>query len=173
MVTIRPLALDDAAALLDLRSRHRAFLEPWEPLRDDAFYTLERQRQGVEAAVRERDEGRGAPFVVVHERAVVGAVNLSSIVRGVFQNAYVGYWISPEFGGRGFATEAVRQVVATAFRTLALHRVQAAVIPRNAASIRVLEKVGFREEGLALRYLRIAGVWEDHRLFALTTEDRR
>jgi ribosomal-protein-alanine N-acetyltransferase len=173
VVTIRPLALDDAAALLDLRSRHRAFLEPWEPLRDDAFYTLERQRQGVEASVRERDEGRGAPFVIVHERAVVGAVNLSAIVRGVFQNAYLGYWISPEVGGRGFATEAVRQAVAAAFRTLALHRVQAAVIPRNTASVRVLEKVGFREEGLALRYLRIAGVWEDHRLFALTAEDWR
>jgi ribosomal-protein-alanine N-acetyltransferase len=173
VVTIRPLALDDAAALLDLRSRHRAFLEPWEPLRDDAFYTAEQQRQGVAALVRERDEGRGAPFVIVHGGAVVGSVNLSAIVRGVFQNAYHGYWISPDVGGRGFTTEAVRQAVDTGFRTLALHRVQAAVIPRNAASIRVLEKVGFREEGLALRYLRIAGAWEDHRLFAVTAEEWR
>jgi ribosomal-protein-alanine N-acetyltransferase len=173
VLTIRPLQPADAAVLLDLRSRHRAFLEPWEPLRDDGFYTLERQRQGVEASVREREEGRSAPFVVVHDDAVVGAVNLTAIVRGVFQNAYLGYWMSPEFGGRGFATEAVRQAVDDAFRTLALHRVQAAVIPRNAASIRVLEKLGFREEGLALRYLRIAGVWEDHRLFAVTAEEWR
>jgi len=173
VVTIRPLAHGDAAPLLDLRSRHRAFLEPWEPLRDDDFYTLERQRQGVEASVREREEGRSAPFVVVHEGAIVGAVNLTAIVRGVFQNAYLGYWISPDVGGRGFATEAVRQAVETGFRTLALHRVQAAVIPRNVASVRVLEKAGFREEGLALRYLRIAGTWEDHRLFAVTAEEWR
>ena len=116
--------------------------------------------------------GRGLPFAIVEDGELAGAVNLSGIVRGVFENAYLGYWVDGARGGRGVATEAVRLAVLHAFDEAGLHRVQAAVIPRNAASVRVLEKVGFRAEGLALRYLRIAGRWEDHRLFALTSEER-
>jgi ribosomal-protein-alanine N-acetyltransferase len=173
MVQIRPLELRDAARLLELRFRNRAFLEPWEPLRDERFYTLEAHKEGVAAALRDLAEGRALPFVVVHEGDVVGAVNLSVIVRGVFENAYLGYWIDEAHGGRGLTTEAVRLAVTHAFAREGLHRVQAGVIPRNAASIRVLEKLGFREEGLALRYLRIHGVWEDHRIFAVTREEWR
>ena len=90
-----------------------------------------------------------------------------------FESAYLGYSVSERHNGRGYATEAVRQVLAVAFEELGLHRVQAAVMPINLASIRVLEKAGFREEGLALRYLQINGVWEDHKLFALTAEEWR
>jgi ribosomal-protein-alanine N-acetyltransferase len=169
-IAIRPLVADDAAELLEVRRRNRAFLEPWEPLRDELFYTLPGQEVNVANAIRGRDEGRAYPFIVVHEGAIVGGVNLNGIVRGVFQNAYLGYWIDEAVGGRGFATEAVRQAVAFAFGEGGLHRVQAAVMPRNTASIRVLEKAGFREEGLALRYLRIAGAWEDHRLYAITND---
>lgn len=169
-VRIRPLALGDAAELLEVRSRNRAHLEPWEPLRDAGFYTLAGQTAAVEAAVAVREAGRAYPFVVEHEGRIAGGVNLNEVVRGVFQNAYLGYWIDAACGGRGFATEAVRQAVAFAFGEGGLHRVQAAVMPRNGASIRVLEKAGFREEGLALRYLQIAGVWEDHLLFAVTSD---
>ena len=168
---IRPLTLDDAAELLDVRVRNRAFLEPWEPLRDELFYTLPGQEVNVAAAVREREEGRGYPFAIALEGRIVGAVNLNGIVHGVFRNAYLGYWVDEAVGGRGVATEAVRQTVTFAFGEGGLHRVQAAVMPRNAASLRVLEKAGFREEGLALRYLRIAGAWEDHRLYAVTKEE--
>jgi ribosomal-protein-alanine N-acetyltransferase len=173
VIEIRPLEAGDAAARLEIRSRTRAFLEPWEPARAPGFYTEASQRQAIEAALRERDAGRLLPFAILEDGAVAGAVNLSGIVRGVFDNAYLGYWVDQARGGRGVATEAVRQAVAHAFGPAGLHRVQAAVIPRNGASIRVLEKAGFREEGLALRYLRIAGVWEDHLLFALTAEELR
>ena len=169
-VRIRPLALGDAAELLEVRSRNRAHLEPWEPLRDARFYTLAGQAAAVEAAVAVREAGRAYPFVVEHEGRIAGGVNLNEVVRGVFQNAYLGYWIDAACGGRGFATEAVRQAVAFAFGVGGRHRVQAAVMPRNGASSRVLEKAGFREEGLALRYLQIAGVWEDHLLFAVTSD---
>jgi ribosomal-protein-alanine N-acetyltransferase len=151
--------------------RNRAFLEPWEPLRDERFYTQAAIDESVRGALDEHREGRTLPFVIVHEGAVVGSVNLSVIVRGVFENAYLGYWIDEAHGGRGYTTEAVRQAVGHAFERAGLHRVQAAVIPRNAGSLRVLGKVGFREEGLALRYLRIAGAWEDHKLFAVTREE--
>jgi ribosomal-protein-alanine N-acetyltransferase len=171
VVEIRPLALADAPALLDLRTRNRAFLEPWEPLRDERFYTLAAQEELVRAAVEEREQGRALPFVVELDGAPIGAVNLSGILRGVFENAYLGYWLDEAHGGRGLATEAVRRAVTHAFVVAGLHRVQAAVMPRNAASLRVLAKLGFRDEGLAERYLRIAGRWEDHRLFAVTREE--
>jgi ribosomal-protein-alanine N-acetyltransferase len=173
VVEIRPLELADASALLELRLRNRAFLEPWEPERDERFYTLEAQRELARAALRERHDGRALPFVVTLEGDAIGGVNLTAIIRGVFDNAYLGYWIDGAHRGRGHTTEAVRQVVSQAFGAAGLHRVQAAVIPRNAASLRVLEKVGFRQEGLALRYLRINGRWEDHRLFAVTREEWR
>ena len=170
-VRIKPLTFDDVAELTDVRLRNRAFLTPWEPLRDEIFWTRPGQEADVAAALRERDEGRAFPFVIVEDGRLVGRVNLSGIVRGVFQNAYLGYWVDEDAGGRGVATEAVRQTVAFAFGEGGLHRVQAAVMPRNAASIRVLEKAGFREEGLARQYLRVAGAWEDHKLYAVTKED--
>ena len=173
MLRIRPLELSDAPALLELRVRNRAFLEPWEPLRDARWTTLEAQEEAVSAAVAERDEGRALPFLVLEGDEPIGGVNLNVIVRGVFENAYLGYWLDEGHCGNGLATEAVRQAVAHAFGAGGLHRVQAAVIPSNAASLRVLAKLGFREEGLAERYLRIAGVWQDHTLFALTREEWR
>jgi ribosomal-protein-alanine N-acetyltransferase len=170
-VHIRPLELGDADALLAVRRSSRAHLEPWEPERDPSFYTREGQEELVARAVAAHEAGRTLAFVVEAEGRVVGAVNLSEVIRGVFQNAHLGYWIDGACVGRGYATEAVRQAVAYAFGEARLHRVQAAVIPRNVASLRVLEKVGFREEGLARRYLRIAGVWEDHLLHAVTAEE--
>ena len=104
---------------------------------------------------------------------IVGRMSLGGILRGVFQNAYLGYWIDAEHQGHGLMTEAVQAGVDFAFREGGLHRVQAAVMPRNVASVRVLEKVGFRREGYAERYLCIAGVWEDHLIFARTSDERR
>jgi ribosomal-protein-alanine N-acetyltransferase len=100
---------------------------------------------------------------------LVGRIALSQIFRGIFQNAYLGYSIAERWNGQGLATEAVGVVMDFAFGDLGLHRVQAAVMPRNTGSIRVLEKNGFREEGYAVGYLCINGVWEDHRIFARTT----
>src|SRR5437588_4538124 len=102
---------------------------------------------------------------------MVGRVTLSDIQRGRVQSAVLGYWIGEEWRGRGFAPEAVRLGIEFGFREAGLHRIEAGVMPRNAASIRVLEKAGYREEGLLLRLLRINGVWEDHKLYALTAEE--
>ena len=104
------------------------------------------------------------------ERTLLGRLSLQ-VQRGVFQNAYLGYWCDVDEQGRGLTTECVRAMVAFAFGPLGLHRVQAAVMPNNPASLRVLDKAGFRREGLAERYLQIAGVWADHVLFATTVEE--
>jgi ribosomal-protein-alanine N-acetyltransferase len=93
------------------------------------------------------------------------------VVLGAWHNATIGYFIDETHNGRGLATSAVRLVCKFGFEGAGLHRIQAGVMPRNASSARVLEKVGFRREGLAKRYLFIAGVWEDHDIYALTTED--
>jgi ribosomal-protein-alanine N-acetyltransferase len=105
------------------------------------------------------------------ERRVVGRIALGGVLRGAFQNAYLGYWIDQQQQGRGLTTEAVCATTAFAFSAAGLHRVQAAVMPRNGASLRVLEKVGYRREGVAERYLCIAGRWEDHMLYAITAEE--
>lgn len=99
-------------------------------------------------------------------------MTLANIVRGAWQNCTIGYFVDEGRGGRGYATEAVRLAVRYAFEHATLHRVQAAVMPRNARSIRVVEKAGFRYEGTAARYLRINGTWEDHNIYAVTREDR-
>ena len=102
---------------------------------------------------------------------VVGRIALTNVVRGAFQNAYLGYWIAKDHTRGGYATEAVGLLMDFAFRRLELHRVQAAVRPDNRASRRVLEKAGFREEGLARSYLRVGGEWRDHVLYARTATE--
>jgi ribosomal-protein-alanine N-acetyltransferase len=123
-----------------------------------------------------REWKRGQSFALYlapreDEARIIGRVTLGGILRGAFQNAYLGYWIDAEQQGRGLMTEAVRATTTFAFEGAGLHRVQAAVMPHNGASLRVLEKAGYRREGFAARYLCIAGAWEDHQLFAVTTEE--
>ena len=173
-VVLRDLRPEDAAALLDLRLRNREFFEPFEPVPPPDHFTLEAQRRGIDSGNRAWDEDREyALALVLPDGSLVGRVRLSTVVRGAWQNANLGYYVDRDHGGRGIATESAGLAVGFAFGRLGLHRVQAGVMPRNTASIRVLEKNGFRLEGLAPRYLRINGVWEDHVIYALTAEDPR
>jgi [ribosomal protein S5]-alanine N-acetyltransferase len=169
-VYLRQLEIGDAQALLEVLARDRAFLDPWEPVRPDTFFTLEAQQRGL-ARLREANDLVDFGIFLEAGDELVGRIQLTGISPAPFENAHLGYFVSERHNGRGYATEAIRQAVDAAFGELALHRVQAAVIPGNGASIRVLEKAGFREEGLARRYLQIAGVWEDHKLYAVTAEE--
>jgi ribosomal-protein-alanine N-acetyltransferase len=169
-VYLRRLEVADAKALLDLQLRDRDFFDPWEPIRPDSFFTLEYQEHRL-ARQRESKDAVDLGIFLEPDNELVGRVQLSGISPAPFLNGQLGYFVSERHNGRGYATQAVRQAVDSAFGELGLHRVQAAVMPRNIASIRVLEKAGFREEGFALRYLQIAGVWEDHKLYALTAEE--
>ncbi len=167
---LRALEPEEAADLLDLRLRNRRHFAATEPSRDDDWFTLERQRRELEAEAKARAAGRGLSFGVFADGRLTGRLALTNIIRGSFLNAYLGYAIDEDNSGRGIGTAAVRQAVEIA-RIAGLHRVQAAVSPDNTASQRVLEKVGFRREGLALRYLRLAGRWTDQELWAITAED--
>jgi [ribosomal protein S5]-alanine N-acetyltransferase len=175
VVQIRPLVPEDAGALLDLLLANRSFLSHWDPKRPESFWSLEGQRGDLLRADADRASGRAFGFAVLEaaDGRLVGRVNLSNVVRGAWQNATLGYYVGEAWNGRGFASRAVDLALNQAFGPLDLHRVQAGAMPRNVRSIRVLEKNGFRFEGLAVRYLKINGVWEDHRLYAITREDRQ
>jgi ribosomal-protein-alanine N-acetyltransferase len=167
---LRPLETTDAPDLLALRRRNRRYFAATEPLRGHEWFTLQRQCSEIEAEAEARAAGRSLSFGVFADDVLVGRLALTSIVRGAFQNAYLGYAIDRDHTGRGIGTAAVSQGIAIAWEH-GLHRVQAAVSVNNAASKRVLEHVGFRREGLALRYLLLAGRWTDQELWAMTTED--
>jgi ribosomal-protein-alanine N-acetyltransferase len=162
----------DAEAFLELVVRNREHFRPYEPRRPPAYFTLSGQREQIAAARRQAQSGERYEFGVFERNGggLIGRISLGGISRGALQNAYLGYGIDVEHSGRGYATQAVKLATEVAFRDLGLHRVQAAVVPENRASARVLEKVGFREEGLARRYLFLDGQWKDHRMFALVKD---
>lgn len=163
----------DPATVLDLYVRNRDHFGRWSPASPPGFHTLDGQRARSLESSNARATGRAADYAIVENEggALVGRVGVSGILRGPRQNADLGYLVDAGHCGRGYATEAVRMLLRIAFGELRLHRVEAAVMPTNLASLCVLARNGFREEGFALRYLHINGAWEDHRILARTVED--
>jgi ribosomal-protein-alanine N-acetyltransferase len=174
-IILRPLASNDFDQWREVRKRSHDWLVKWEPKpipgQPDAADDRRVFAARCSARDRERQLGSGYGFGIFIQGRFAGEINLSSIQRGPFQNAYVGYWIDEAQAGKSFVPEAVVLVFRFAFEELALHRLQIAIIPRNRASRRVVEKLGVREEGVALRYLEINGTWEDHVRYAITAEE--
>ena len=174
-VLLRPLSVSDFPAWREVRRRNEAWLTRWEPTRmpgqPDVIEDRDAFAVRCSARQRERQLGVGYGYGVFVDGVFAGEVNLSSVQRGPFQSAYVGYWIDEKQAGNGYVPEAVVALAKFVFEDLALHRMQIAIIPRNAASRRVVEKLGLREEGVAERYLEINGVWEDHVRYAMTREE--
>jgi ribosomal-protein-alanine N-acetyltransferase len=171
---LRTMSEEDYDAWFEVRARCRDWLVPWEPRPAGAPPTPEdRASFGVRCAARERERqmGTGYGFGLFVEGRFAGEITLSSIQRGPFQNAFVGYWVDRAVAGNGLAPEATVMVLRFAFEELGLHRVEIAIVPRNTASRRVVEKLDLREEGVALRYLEIDGRWEDHVRYAITAEE--
>jgi ribosomal-protein-alanine N-acetyltransferase len=149
---------------------NQEFLAPWDPIRGDAYYTVDGQRDVVRAALKEHGEGRCLPHVILDDSGVVGRITLNGIVRGAFQSCSVGYWVSAAHTGRGLATSALRHILRAAFDDLGLHRVQAEILAHNTASQRVLERNGFIRFGVAPKYLNIGGQWQDHILYQVIND---
>ena len=177
---LRPLRPADIPALYRALRRNADHLRPVSPAPPpedrrvtlalasrevERWRTLWRRGDTYALYIYPRGESQGAAT------RIIGRVSVNRVTRGAFQNAYLGYFIDKDEQGKGLMTEAVREVLSLAFGELGLHRVQAAIMPRNAASMRVADRCGFRHEGLALRYLQIAGAWEDHEIYALTAEE--
>jgi len=161
--------LDPAFApqVLDFLIRNRSFLKEWNPSVSDDFYTLAFQRQKLQTDLALIEDGRMLRLWLFKredaqfERAI-GSVTFNNIVRGAFQSCHLGYQIDEQEINKGLMTEALRRAIAFIFEEWKLHRIEANVMPHNGRSRRVVEKLGFVEEGLARRYLKINGVWEDH-----------
>jgi ribosomal-protein-alanine N-acetyltransferase len=171
---IRPLTVADATEFAAVVIANRDHTAPWEPVHAEAHYSRAGQVETLRRDVEAWELGTGYAFAVLdrdRDDAIIGRIALGNVVRGAWRNATLGYWVAVASGGRGHATSAARLICEFAFDHAGLHRVQPAVIPRNVRSIRVVEKAGFRREGRALKYLNIAGAWEDHDIFALTSED--
>jgi len=170
---IRRLVTADATEMLELRERNHEFLKPWEPLRQPGYLTLGVQQIEIQSGDQQWAADRGYAFGIFDSLSdeLVGRLALSNIVRSAWQNATLGYFVGREFNGRGHCTNAVGLALEFAYENARLHRVQAATMLRNIASARVLEKNGFAFEGVARRYLRINGEWEDHNVYSLTVED--
>jgi len=149
--------------VLDLHTANREFLAPFDPVRDDDFFTLEVHRARIAEAGRHS-------WLILDDGEPAGFIGLSNVVRGPLQSAVLSYWVDQDRNGLGLATRAVGAVVDFAFGDLQLHRVEAGTLPDNFASQRVLEKNGFERYGLARRFLLIAGEWRDHVLFERIAE---
>ena len=172
-VTLRLPVRGDYHQWATLRAESRAFLEPWEPRW--APDELERQAWRSRIQRYREDYARGSAlpfFIFVNQGAsLAGGITLGNIRHGVSQSAQIGYWVGEKHAGKGLMLEAVNLVIPYAFDTLGLHRIEAACIPGNRRSIRVLEKARFTREGLLRSYLRINGSWQDHYLYALIASD--
>lgn len=169
-IFLRPFEPGDAAELLSIHQANREAFDPFMPLRTEAYFTWDGQQAQIAADQARWEADQAYAFAICRQTSIVGRVALSNVVRGAWLSATLGYWVDARAQGQGVATEAVKLAVRAAFEGLNLHRLQAAIMPRNAASLRVVQKAGFVYEGLAPYYLEIHGVWEDHQIFSLTRE---
>ena len=171
-VELRPLRLRDAAAWREVRTRNAHWLRPWEATLPIAEHDAPTTYGSLVRRLRsEAREGRSLPFALIAHGAFAGQVTVGGIARGSLLSAYVGYWIDERVAGRGIMPTAVALVTDHCFREVGLHRVEINIRPENSASLRVVEKLGFRPEGLRERYLHIDGDWRDHLTFALCAEE--
>jgi ribosomal-protein-alanine N-acetyltransferase len=171
-VRLRALRRSDEAAWMRLRAENAGWLEPWDAT---SPVPVEGRRptfgQFVRTLDRQGRQGGSLPFAVEHEGALVGQLTVSGITYGSLYSASIGYWISRHVAGLGITPTAVALATDHCFGGLGLHRVEINIRPENGPSLRVVEKLGFRDEGVRERYLHIQGVWCDHRTFALTAEE--
>ena len=173
-VVLRTLTDQDYEGWHEVRSRCHDWLVKWEPRSAHSSHLPEDPRSfSSRCAIRERERqmGTGFGFGIFVAGRFVGEITLSSIQRGPLQSAFIGYWIDEAVAGQGLMPEAVVTMLQFSFESLRLHRIEINIIPRNAPSRRVVEKLGLRFEGVAERYLEIDGAWEDHARYAVTAEE--
>ncbi|MBV8793054.1 MAG: GNAT family N-acetyltransferase [Pseudolabrys sp.] len=172
-VYLRAPQMTDFSEWASLRERSRAFLTPWEPIWPSDDLSRGAFRRRIKRYVEDQRSDQAYAFLILRsgDNALLGGLTLANLRRGVAQAASIGYWVGEPFARRGYMSAAVRALIPFSFGSLRLHRLEAACIPDNAASISLLEKTGFRREGYAREYLCINGVWADHLLYARLKND--
>ena len=155
-----------AAQVVDYYLRNKEFLKKWDPLRSKEFYTVDYQRNELMNEAQKIKDNRMFKVRIFKtngdEGRIIGQISLNNIVRGCFESCHLGYSLDKDEINQGYMTEGVNAMIRFAFDALGLHRIEANIMPENAASLRVVQKLGFCNEGLAKKYLKINGKWEDH-----------
>ena len=169
-IAIRLIKQRDARVLQSELMSNRSWLRPWEATSPDGPVSFD-MRLGIRRLLQQYRDGGGVPFVMEYDGELAGQLNVWGIARGSLSSATIGYWVSERFAGRGITPTAVALATDVCFRELGLHRMEICIRPENRASLRVVEKLGFRYEGLRRRFIHIAGDWRDHYAFALVREE--
>jgi ribosomal-protein-alanine N-acetyltransferase len=169
-VSIRLIRNRDARVLQDHLLTNRSWLRPWEATSPDGAVSLD-MKIGIRRLLQQHRDGSGVPFVMEYDGEVAGQLNVWGIARGSLASATIGYWISREYAGRDITPISVAMATDICFEELRLHRMEICIRPENHASLRIVQKLGFRYEGLRRRYIHIDGDWRDHYAFALVRED--
>ncbi len=174
-VMLRPLMSPDFPAWTDVRQRNHDWLTVWEPTRSPYLPDPATDREAFSARCnqreRERQNGTAYAFGLFVNNAFAGEVNVNMVQRGALMTGTIGYWIDQAHAGHSYVAEGVVVLMRYAFEDVNLHRLEICIVPRNAKSRRVMEKLQIRDEGTALRFLEINGVWEDHVRYAITAEE--
>lgn len=169
-VELRLVRNRDARVLQKELLDNRAWLQPWEATVPNGVASFD-MRASIRRLLQQFRDGAGYPFVMEYEGEIAGQLNVWGVARGSLCSATIGYWVSERFAGRGVTPTAVALATDAAFTEYGLHRMEICIRPENQASLRVVQKLGFRYEGLRRRYIHIDGDWRDHYAFALTRED--
>ena len=169
-VKLRLVRMKDAKALERAVLSNRSWLRPWEATNPHGANSFDLRAQ-IRGLLRQLDDETGLPFMIEMDGEIVGQLNVANILYGSVSSAVIGYWVVPEVAGRGVTPTAVALVTDYLFNEIGLHRVEIDIRPENDSSLRVVEKLGFRYEGLKQRYIHINGAWRDHYVFALTHEE--
>ena len=168
--TIRPIRLRDARTLERELAENRGWLRKWEATNPHGPMNFD-VRSSIRALQQNARAGLGLPFIIEVDGELAGQLNVSSIAYGSLSTATIGYWVSERFAGRGATPTAVALATDHCFFSVGLHRMEICIRPENEPSLRVVEKLGFRYEGLRRRYIHINGDWRDHFCFALTVDE--
>jgi len=169
-VSLRIIRTKDAKTIERLVLGNREWLRPWEATNPHGPISFDFRSQ-IRALLRQLESSDGMPFVILYQGEIVGQLNVANILHGSVSSCVIGYWIAPEVAGLGITPTAVALAMDYMFNALGLHRVEIDIRPENGASIRVVQKLGLRHEGLKKNYIHINGDWRDHYVFALTYEE--
>lgn len=166
-IELRILTPDNAEEVLEYYMRNKEHLKPFEPTRDEEFYTLEMQKQTLIEGYKQFLNGESINLGIYKDDMFIGKMRISNMVMGIFRNAFIGYSIDENYQGNGYMKEAIRLSLDYAFNDLELHRIEASTLVDNVKSQRALKACGFMELGISKKYLYINSEWRDHIIFYL------
>ena len=169
-ISLRIIKARDAKTVERLVLSNRAWLKPWEATNPHGPTSFDFKAQ-IRGLLRQLENDEGIPFLILYKGEIVGQLNVANILHGSVSSCVIGYWIIPEVAGKGITPTAVALAMDYVFKVVGLHRVEIDIRPENEASVRVVEKLGLRHEGLKKNYIHINNAWRDHLVFALTADE--